>query len=150
MDVACYNVEPNFEIDLITGKNEAMVDWSSFLIGNSNRDSSGPLKTVLQDIREGKAILLDVRTLKEWDKGHLQDAVNIPIDELEQRLSNSEELDELDKNKIIYCHCESGVRAMLAEKLLQPLGYELRALSQNYRALIDHGFPPADLNQENS
>lgn len=49
-------------------------------------------------------ILLDIRSKEEFDKGFIPNAINIPIDELRDRMS------ELDINKNIYVYCLGGVR----------------------------------------
>lgn len=57
-------------------------------------------------------VFLDVRSLGEYQQGHIAGSIHIPIQELQQRLS------ELPKNKRIYVHCEAGVRSAKAAALL--------------------------------
>ena len=71
-----------------------------------------------QEIRSG-AMLLDVRTPEEFAGGHLENALNIPYDQITSR---SAELGE-DKNKMIVVYCRSGKRAGAAEKTLKSLGF---------------------------
>lgn len=63
-------------------------------------------------------ILLDVRSKEEFDKGYISNAINIPIDELRDRIS------ELDVNKNIYVYCLGGVRGYLAQQILKQNGYK--------------------------
>ncbi|NVJ21922.1 MULTISPECIES: rhodanese-like domain-containing protein [Myxococcus] len=65
------------------------------------------------------ATLVDVRTPEEFAAGHLPGAVNIPVDDLSQRL---EELGAPAKPVVIYCR--SGGRSARAEKLLKERGFE--------------------------
>ncbi len=63
--------------------------------------------------------LLDVRTPYEFTDHHLAGSVNIPLDELQQRLA------EIPPDRSIVTICEHGVRSGIAEKFLK---------GQNYRA----------------
>lgn len=64
-------------------------------------------------------ILLDVRTRKEWDSGHIKSAHHIPLHELGRRF------DELEKhkNKEIVCYCQTGNRSLTAAVRLKRLGF---------------------------
>ncbi|PHN02494.1 ArsR/SmtB family transcription factor [Flavilitoribacter nigricans] len=64
--------------------------------------------------------LLDVRPEDEFQKGHIPDAVSVPLAELEQRLP------ELPKDKLLIAYCR-GMFCTLADeavKLLQARGYQ--------------------------
>ncbi len=63
-------------------------------------------------------ILIDVRTLEEYNTGHIPAAINIPVDELRNRLS------EIDKDKTIYIYCQIGLRGYLAQRILVQNGFE--------------------------
>lgn len=62
--------------------------------------------------QSGSPLILDVRTPSEYSSGHIQGAVNISHDQLEQRI------DEIpgDKSREIVVYCQSGRRAGIAEK----------------------------------
>lgn len=62
-------------------------------------------------------IILDVRTQGEYDAGHIEGAILIPILELEERLN------ELPKDKPIIVYCNSGVRSNAAAKMLTDKGF---------------------------
>lgn len=68
-------------------------------------------------VKEG-AVLLDVRTPEEFAAGHVEGAVNIPVQELEHRL---EKLPKKDQPIVIYCR--SGRRSASAQQLLERAGY---------------------------
>ena len=72
-------------------------------------------------------ILLDVRTEGEYQNGHIPGAINIPLDELRSRLS------ELDRGKILYVNCQSGLRSYLACRLLSQNGFSCKNLAGGYR-----------------
>lgn len=75
-------------------------------------------------VREEGALLLDVRTQEEWDEGHIEGAVLIPIDELPDRMGEIEGAAAGDKSKPIVVYCRSGGRAGRAKQSLLDAGYE--------------------------
>jgi len=62
-------------------------------------------------------IILDVRTQEEYDSGHIERAILIPIDELGNRL------DELSKNDELLVYCRTGNRSSNAVNILQANGF---------------------------
>ena len=86
----------------------------------------------LRDIEMENKFLLDVRTPDEYSLGSLPGAVNIPLDELRDRLA------ELPKDKMIYTFCAVGLRGYLAYRILTQHGFDkVRNLSgglKTYRA----------------
>ncbi|HEY8419463.1 MAG TPA: FAD-dependent oxidoreductase [Clostridia bacterium] len=81
----------------------------------------------LDKINHKNTILLDVRTKKEFEKGHIDGFINIPLHELRDRIN------ELDTNKTIYVMCLAGQRAYVAERLLRNQGFNAFSLSGGYR-----------------
>lgn len=77
--------------------------------------------------QDENAILLDIRTKKEYDNGHIKGFTNIPLDELR------ENLEKLDKNKKIYVTCQVGLRGYIGYRILSQNGYECYNLSGGYR-----------------
>jgi NADPH-dependent 2,4-dienoyl-CoA reductase/sulfur reductase-like enzyme/rhodanese-related sulfurtransferase len=70
--------------------------------------------------------LLDVRSPAEFSRGSIPNAVNIPIEELRERLH------ELPQKGKIACYCQVGQRGYLASRLLSQKGYEVANLSGGY------------------
>ena len=62
--------------------------------------------------------LLNVRTADEFDSSALPDAKNIPLAILPPLAH-----ERLDKNKPVLIHCSASGRAIIAEKILQALGF---------------------------
>ncbi len=62
-------------------------------------------------------VILDVRTQSEYGDGHIEDAINIPVDELEERLG------ELDPGDELLVYCRTGNRSTRAVKLLEENGF---------------------------
>ncbi|GAB3695388.1 FAD-dependent oxidoreductase [Corynebacterium nasicanis] len=69
--------------------------------------------------------LVDVRTAKEFGRGQIPGAVNIPVDELRARI------DELRDQKVLV-HCQVGLRGHVACSLLSNLGVEVANLDGGY------------------
>ncbi len=75
-----------------------------------------------------KVTLLDVRTEDEFANGTLEGAVNIPVDELRERLH------ELDPKKPVYVFCQIGLRGYIAYRILIQNGFtDIYNLSGGYR-----------------
>jgi rhodanese-related sulfurtransferase len=64
-------------------------------------------------------IILDVRTQEEYDDGYLENAILIPVDELENRL------DELSKNDELLVYCRTGNRSSSAVNILGSNGFTM-------------------------
>lgn len=72
----------------------------------------------LRDIRLEDEFLLDVRTPDEFSLGSLPGAINIPLDEIRDRM------DEIPKDKPVYVFCAVGLRGYLAYRILVQHGYD--------------------------
>jgi rhodanese-related sulfurtransferase len=98
---------------------------------------------VKKAVADGKAILLDVRERSEWDRGHLKDAKLLPLSVLKDNPKAEDVAKVVPKEKIVYCHCASGVRCQKAAAALKKLGYDARALKPGYADLLKASFAPA-------
>lgn len=79
-------------------------------------------------IDKTKGLLIDVRTREEFELGSINGAVNIPLDEIRDRL------DEIPRDKDIYIFCQVGLRGYLACRILLQRGYmSVRNLSGGYK-----------------
>ncbi len=72
-------------------------------------------------------ILLDTRTPFEYMRGHADGFINIPLDDLRERLG------ELDKSKKIYVMCQSGLRSYLATRILMQNGFDAYNFAGGFR-----------------
>lgn len=68
---------------------------------------------------EKGAILVDVRTKEEYDSNHIDKAINIPLDDIDDEIKSK--IPEKDKEIIVYC--QSGNRSNMARNKLKKLGY---------------------------
>ena len=77
--------------------------------------------------RDGSVFLLDTRTPYEVMYGKIDGFINIPLDELRERI------DEIPKDKPVYVHCHSGLRSYLACRILIGNGYDCYNLAGGWR-----------------
>ena len=77
--------------------------------------------------RDGSVTLLDTRTVQEYSKGHVNGFVNIPVDELRERIG------ELDKTKPVYVICQSGLRSYIASRILTGNGFDAYNFAGGFR-----------------
>ncbi|AUJ26898.1 MULTISPECIES: FAD-dependent oxidoreductase [Virgibacillus] len=73
--------------------------------------------TKVRELVENNAFIMDAREKHEYERGHLKNAVNIPLSEFRDRL------DEIPQNEPVYVHCRSAQRSYNAVMALQHLGY---------------------------
>lgn len=101
------------------------------------------LESIQARIKDKSAVIIDVREQDEWDAGHLQGAVFLPLSQLKQAAFDPElraKLARLSKDKVLYCHCKAGGRTLTAAPILKSLGYDARPLKAGYDELIEAGF----------
>ena len=100
---------------------------------DGNMVSRGDVARLLKD----NAVLLDVRAKQEFEAGHLRGAINIPIDELPDRLK------ELPKGRqvITYCRGEFCVFADEAAQILRGKGYDVVRLEGGWPEWQSEGRP---------
>ncbi|MEO3944282.1 DsrE/DsrF/DrsH-like family protein [Gorillibacterium sp. CAU 1737] len=82
--------------------------------------------------------LIDVRSELEHANGHIPDSLNIPVDELRDRLN------ELDRAKEIWVYCQVGLRGYTASRILQQKGYRVRNLTGGYKSYLMATYVPGD------
>lgn len=70
--------------------------------------------------------LLDTRTEYEYNRGHIDKFINVPVDKLRKNLSL------LDKSKPVYLTCQVGQRGYVAARILAQYGYDVYNLSGGY------------------
>lgn len=71
----------------------------------------------------GDIILLDVRTLEEYEESHLKNALLLPVQEISVKSLDSIGLGENTKDKEIIIYCRSGARSKTAYDIMKSLGY---------------------------
>jgi rhodanese-related sulfurtransferase len=82
-------------------------------------------------LKEGDAVIVDVREQDEWDEGHIPDAIHLTRGMLE--LDIEEKVPDL--NTTIICHCGGGGSGALAAESLQKMGYKnVRSIAGGFKA----------------
>ncbi len=74
-----------------------------------------------------KVQIVDVRTPREFSRGAIPGAVNIPVDNMRERMG------ELDKAKPVYLNCQVGLRSYIACCILAQHGFDCYNLAGGYR-----------------
>ncbi len=67
---------------------------------------------------KGDAVLIDVREVGEFSRGHAKGARNVPLSQFNRRFK------EIPTNKDVLLICQSGNRSMQAANMLKAQGYE--------------------------
>ncbi|TFH87990.1 ArsR family transcriptional regulator [Billgrantia azerbaijanica] len=105
-------------------------------------DAAGALEAVssrelLAGLERGEVALLDVRPADEYEAGHLPEAINIPLEQLEAML------DSLPRDKEIVAYCRGPYCALSHEAVqrLRQLGYRVRRFEEGYPEWKAAGLP---------
>jgi rhodanese-related sulfurtransferase len=72
---------------------------------------------VQADVQSG-AQLIDVRTIEEFEAGHFENAINLPVEEIQEG-----KMPSVEKDTTIYVYCRSGNRSAQAKIALEAAGY---------------------------
>ena len=68
-------------------------------------------------LMQHQAIIIDVRSKAEYNNGHINTAINIPVNQIDEALY------KFDKNQIIITCCASGIRSVAAKNILIEKGF---------------------------
>lgn len=74
----------------------------------------------MYELVDDGAILVDVRTIAEYNSGHLDNAINLPV----ETIADTIETEISDKDKKIVLYCRSGNRSATAAQTLIDMGYK--------------------------
>jgi rhodanese-related sulfurtransferase len=112
------------------------------------------LDVVKENVAKDKALLVDVRSVDEWNQGHLEGATFVPVTSLQKRNLDPDKLAKTlppkSDKKILYTFCVVGMRAKQAAIILEQQGYIVRALKPGYDDLVKVGFKKAQPKDEDS
>lgn len=81
----------------------------------------------IDKIIEDDGILIDVREPIEREFGHIKGSINIPLNELRDRL------DEIPKDKTVYVSCQVGLRGYLATRILKNNGFDVKNVDGGWK-----------------
>ena len=127
----------NWMLELILVLSGGMLLWPLVQKRLSSMKEVGTTQAI-QLMNRQNAVLLDVREAKEFEGGHLPDAVHIPLSELGSR---GAELAKLTARPVI-AYCARGNRSRSAGAALARMGFkDIYNLDGGFRAWQDAGLP---------
>lgn len=103
-------------------------------------DRGAPLTVdqVLQLVRQGSVVLIDLRPENDFDRAHLPGAISVPLDELEARM---EELQAAGRSVVVYCCGKLGIDSAEAVALLRSHGVgDVHAVAGGFQRWVDAGY----------
>jgi glyoxylase-like metal-dependent hydrolase (beta-lactamase superfamily II)/rhodanese-related sulfurtransferase len=92
--------------------------------------------TLATRAERGPLLVLDVRLLGEWNEGHIEGALHIPLHALSARMA------EIPAGEI-WVHCGAGYRAAIAASLLAARGRQVVSINDKFSAATTAGLPVA-------
>lgn len=100
--------------------------------------------TTWEEVYQGdeNPTLLDVRTKEEFELGHMEGAINIPLNELRDRLN------ELNKEEEIKIYCQVGLRGYVADRILTQHGFTALNIAGGYISAKDYMYQNAILKED--
>jgi rhodanese-related sulfurtransferase len=120
----------------------AVVAFIVYLIasGGGSSSSSGLANEVNTDeaykmYQQSSTFTVDVRTQEEWDEYHAPNTTLIPLDQLQNRLS------EVPKDKEILVVCRSGNRSQQGRDILLSAGYNATSMTGGLKEWYAKGYP---------
>ncbi|MDV5168419.1 FAD-dependent oxidoreductase [Photobacterium rosenbergii] len=113
------------------GSAKDVINQAAFVANNIIKGDATPIHfDEIDNLHDGQ-VLLDVRNPGELENvGYLEGAINIPVDQLRQRM------DELPKDKEIVIYCQVGLRGNVAYRQLVNNGFKSRNLIGGYRTYL--------------
>jgi rhodanese-related sulfurtransferase len=98
------------------------------------------LATVQENLKAGKAIIVDVREDSERKEAYLAGSIHMPQSKLAVKSDLVELIKKLPKDKLIYTHCRAGRRSLACGEILKQQGFDVRPLAQGTDELLNAGF----------
>ena len=106
----------------LTGILIAIISSSAAMAGNNRSDIT--VKKAAEMIEETSSdapiVILDVRTKGEFNRGHINNALNIDV----KSASFKEKISKLDKDKTYLVYCRSGRRSKTAQGIMKELHFK--------------------------
>lgn len=117
---------------------------NTYLTEKDNLDPI-PANELLEMAKQDLVTVLDVRPKEEFDAGHVQGAINIPNDQLEQHLQQFDPHQEI----VAYCRGPHCILAFEAVEQLRKQGFKARRLEHGFPEWKVAGLPVSGIDQYN-
>ncbi len=110
------------------------INMAGFVAGGMLRGEQPQVdvEAILEAPADRRPFLLDVRTPEEFSSGHIPEAVNIPVDELRNRLG------EVPRDREVAAYCQVGQRGYLATRILLQSGFRAANVGGGYKTYRLH------------
>jgi rhodanese-related sulfurtransferase len=112
-------------------EDQALTDFVSNFDYDTRIEMKASARELVDLLQEGEAQLVDIRFKEEYEAWHMGMGINIPLNELPDRLN------ELDKDKIIVTACPHKDRAIIAMTYLKTKGYQTMYLKDGLIGLAE-------------
>jgi rhodanese-related sulfurtransferase len=109
------------------------VNLAGFVGGNVLRGDVEIIHTENLERELSGAQVVDVRPPEEFHRGHVPNAVNLPINALRENLST------LEKSRRLIVYCQVGYQGYLAYRILKQNGFNVVNLDGGYKLLVNGG-----------
>lgn len=110
---------------------QALTDFVSNFDYDTRVEMKASARELVDLLQEEEAQLVDIRFKEEYEAWHMGVGINIPLNELPDRL------DELDKDKVIVTACPHKDRAIIAMTYLKTKGYQTMYLKDGLIGLAE-------------
>jgi glyoxylase-like metal-dependent hydrolase (beta-lactamase superfamily II)/rhodanese-related sulfurtransferase len=95
-------------------------------------------KSFAEQFDNGNSIVIDVRKVSEFESEHVENAINIPLNQLEKNIREI-------PSKQFYLHCAGGYRSMIAASILQARGFRnFSEIEGGYKSIAETNVPKTD------
>ncbi len=109
---------------------------SMFGSGSAADFKNASVRETAAAVSAGRAQFVDVRSKSEYAGGHAENAVNVPLDQLERNL------DKFDRDKPVYVICQSGMRSQRGATIFVSNGFsEVYNVAGGTSAWMSEGLP---------
>lgn len=126
--IEAYEILTFWKFKNVTIMNEGLEGWNAAELPSSNvsteliyekKLAKGAIEesAFVQAVKDGSALIIDVRDSGEVAQGRVKGSINIPLGELDKNLA------KIPKDKLVILHCVGGARASLGYTLLTEKGY---------------------------
>ncbi len=113
---------------------EELMESHVQVVESEQQEDAEQLLSLILDDPYSQAQIVDVRTVAEYENHHIPHAINVPLDELRNRLH------ELSREREVWVVCGVGQRAYNATRILQQHGFQVKNLSggmKTYQAFME-------------